>query len=201
MFYFLANVRPSTLESIQLSAIGKHENNVKYSIDEFMAPLVEDIKTLYCNGLTVSVGSRDHVFHGALLALADNLAAHLVRGFKQSMSFALRICRGCMITRELSQKYVLESDCIMRTPENHFEQCALLTVLHIILLCTESIHSAILEEVPGFSVTTGLPHAIMHDLFESVVPYQMRLVICHCVGEMFFKRECCAYNLVMRRGR
>ena len=48
---------------------------------------------------------------------------------------------------------------------------------------------SILEEIPGFSVTTGLPHDIMHDLFESVVPYQMRLLICHCVGEKFFTIE------------
>ena len=195
MFYFLANVRPiyrSTLKSIQLIAIGKHEDIMKYGIDEFMAPFVEDIKTLYCNGLTISVGGRDHVFHGALLAfLADNLAAHLVGGFKQSMSFALRICRGCMITRELSQKYVLESDCIMRTPENHFEQCALLTgPLSAHHSTSYGINRlSILEEIPGFSVTTGLPHDIMHDLFEGVVPYQMRLLICHCVGEMFFKIE------------
>lgn len=108
MFYFLANVRPkyrSTLKTIQLLAIGKYEDIVKYGIDDFMAPFVEDIKTLYCNGLTVSFGGVDHVFHGGLLAfLADNLASHLVGGFKRSMSFALRICRGCMVTRELSQK-------------------------------------------------------------------------------------------------
>ena len=64
-----------------------------------MAPFVEDVKTLYCNGLTVSVGGVDHVLHGGLLDfIADNLAAHLVGGFKQSMSFALRICRGCIMT-------------------------------------------------------------------------------------------------------
>lgn len=130
MFYFLANVRPryrSTLKSIQLLPVGKYEDIVKYGIDDFMAPLVEDIKTLYCNGLTVSVAGVDRVLHGGLLAfVADNLAAHLVGGFKQSMSFALRICRGCMITRELSQKCFLESDCKMHTADS-FEQCALLT--------------------------------------------------------------------------
>ena len=88
MFYFLANIRPqyrSTLKAIQLLAVGKHENIVKYGIDDFMAPFVEDIKTLYCNGLTISVGGVDRVLHGGSF-LADNLAAHLVGGFKQSMS-------------------------------------------------------------------------------------------------------------------
>ncbi len=36
------------------------------------------------------------------------------------------------------------------------------------------------------SPSTGLPHDIMHDLFEGVVPYQMKLLLFHCVGEKFF---------------
>ena len=195
MFYFLANVRPqyrSSLKSIQLLAVGKQEDIVKYGIDEFLAPFVEDVKTLYCNGLTVSVGGVDRVLHGGLLAfLADNLAAHLVGGFKQSMSFALRICRGCMITRELSQKCFLESDCIMRTAESPFEQCALLTgPLSVHHSTSYGINRlSILEEVPGFSVTSGLPHDIMHDLFEGVVPLQMKLLLCHCVSQKYFTIE------------
>ena len=192
MFYFLANVRPqhrSTLKSIQLLAVGKYEDIVKYGIDDFMAPFVEDTKTLYCNGLTISVGNVDHVFHGGLVAfLADNLVAHLVGGFKQSMSFALRICRGCMVTRALSQfKCFLESDCVMRTAESHFEQCALLTgPLSLHHSTSYGINRlSILEEIPGFSVTSGLLHDIMHDLFEGVVPYQMGLFLCHCAGEKF----------------
>ena len=48
---------------------------------------------------------------------------------------------------------------------------------------------SILEEIPGFSVTSGLPHDIMHDLFEGVVPYHMGLLLNYCVGEKFFTIE------------
>ncbi len=41
-------------------------------------------------------------------------------------------------------------------------------------------------ELPGFSVTNGLPHDIMHDLFEGVVPYQLKLFLCHCVNARYF---------------
>lgn len=47
---------------------------------------------------------------------------------------------------------------------------------------------SILEEIPGFSVTSGLPHDIMHDLFEGVVTY-MGLLLKYCVGERFFTTE------------
>ena len=78
-----------------------------------MRPFVEDIKTLYCDGITISIGGVNRVVYGGLLAfLADKLAAHLVGGFKQSMSFGLRICRGCSITREQSQNCFLESDLV-----------------------------------------------------------------------------------------
>ena len=58
----------------------------------------------------------------------------------------------------------------------------------ITLLVLESIDS-ILEEIPGFSVVRGLPHDIMHDLFEGVVPYELKLLICHCVSSNYFSIE------------
>lgn len=195
MFYFLANIRPqyrSTLKTIQLIAVGKYEDIVKYGIDYFMQPFVEDLKTLYCDGISILVGGKERVFYGGLLAfLADNLAAHLVGGFKQSMSFALRICRGCMITRELSQSCFSEMDCLLRSAESHFEQCALLagplSDHHSTSYGVNRL--SILEEVPEFSVTSGLPHDIMHDLFEGVVPHHMSLLLCHCVRSKFFSIE------------
>ena len=32
---------------------------------------------------------------------------------------------------------------------------------------------SVLEDVPAFSVVTGIPHDIMHDLFEGVVPFEL----------------------------
>ena len=49
--------------------------------------MVEDLKLLYCDGITVSLGGSERTFYGAVLAfLADTLAAHLLGGFKGSMS-------------------------------------------------------------------------------------------------------------------
>ena len=79
-------------------AVAKSQDITKYGIDSFMTPFIEDLKTLYCDALTVLINGMEHSIHGALLAfLADTLAAHVVGGFKGSMSFALRVCRSCMI--------------------------------------------------------------------------------------------------------
>lgn len=161
---------------------------MKYGI-ETLSPFIEDLKVLYCNGVIVNVHGEQYTFHGALLAfLADNLAAHLVGGFKQSMSFALRVCRMCMATTGELPELLSESDCNLRTTETHFEQCMLLSgpvAEHFSTSFGISEMSA-LEEVPGYSVINGLPHDLMHDLFESVVPYELKLLIKHCVSEKYF---------------
>lgn len=197
MFYYLANVRPqyrSTLKQIQLVAIGKYKDITKYGIDVFMKPFVEDIKTLYCDGISVSIGGIRKTVRGGLLAfLADNLAAHFVGGFKQSMSFALRICRGCLITSTLAQDCFSENNnsCTLRDPTSHFEQCMLLSgPMSNHYSTTYGINRlSILEEVPEFSVTVNLPHDIMHDLFEGVVPHHMALLLTHCVNNKYFNIE------------
>ena len=138
--------------------------------------------------MTISLNEDNCTFYGELLAfLADTLAAHLLGGFKGSMAFALRICRSCMISTPQLRECLVESDCQLRESETHFEQCALLSgPLRNHYSTTFGINRlSILEEVPGFSVITGLPHDIMHDLFEGVVPYELKLLLVHCVDSKF----------------
>ena len=131
LFFFLGNVRPqyrSTLKNMQLIAVGRSKDIQHYGVNTFLAPFVEDLKKLYCDGIVASVGGQSKKFHGALLAfLADTLAAHAVGGFKGSMSFPLRVCCTCMATAEQVQVCMLESSCTLRTSDSHFEQCCLLS--------------------------------------------------------------------------
>ena len=41
-------------------------------------------------------------------------------------------------------------------------------------------HSS-LDSLPHFTVITGIPHDIMHDLFEGVIPYELKLLLQHCI--------------------
>ena len=45
---------------------------------------------------------------------------------------------------------------------------------------------SILQNAPGFSVATGIPQDIMHDLFEGVVATELQLFLTHCVESRFF---------------
>lgn len=196
LFFFLGNIRPqyrSTLKAINLVAVAKHKDICRYGIDTFLSPFVDDLKTLYCDGISITLNcGTDYTFYGGLLAfLADNLAAHAVAGFKESMSFALRICRTCMVTPQLSQEVFNEDNCQLRNPETHFEQCQLLDgELRTHFSTTYGINRySILEEAPDFSVATGIPHDIMHDLFEGVVPYELKHLISHCLQKKYFSLD------------
>ncbi len=58
----------------------------------------------------MTINGQSQTFFGGLLAfLADNLAAHALGGFKESMSFALRVCRICFCTSSMTQTRFLES--------------------------------------------------------------------------------------------
>lgn len=192
LFFFLGNVRPqyrSSLKTIHLVAVGRTEDINHYGINSFLTPFVEDLKQLYLDGLTVNIaGSRQTLYGGLIAFLADTLAAHAVGGFKGSMSFALRVCRTCMATSEQIQQCFSESDCVLRTPESYFEQCSL---LHGPLEGHYSTNyginfMSVLEEVPGYSIINGLPHDIMHDLYEGVVPYELKLLLRHCISNGYF---------------
>ena len=192
MFFFLANIRPelrSTLKNIHLVAVGRTQDIQAYGINVFLRPFVEDLKQLYSNGILLTNDGETKVFHGGLIAfLADTLAAHQIGGFKCSMSFALRVCRSCLVTSQQLQDCLSENACVLRTSQSYFEQCSLLCgPLHDHYSTMYGInHMSVLEEVPGFSVIKGLPHDIMHDLYEGIVPYEMKLLLTHCITMKYF---------------
>ena len=75
-----------------------------HGIDEVLRLFVEELQSLHEDKLEVCVGNNSEKSEVALLAfLADNFAAHQIGGFKESMSFAHRICHSCMATTDKAQ--------------------------------------------------------------------------------------------------
>ena len=154
-----------------------------------LKPFVKDLKKLAQGGITVTIKSHEYTFKGNLVVfLADNLASHTIGGFKESMGFAFRFCRKCMATKEQSQIYFTSLLFKLRNPEEHSQQCMLLSgPLKEYYSTTFGIRrNSILNEVPNFSVTTGLTHDIMHDLFEGIVPLELKLLLQHCEEMGYF---------------
>lgn len=189
VFFTIGNLRPkfrSRLKCIFVAAVASNVIISKHGMNLFLRPFVESMKLLSNNGLTVSINGKDRHFQvGMLTVLADTLAAHALGGFKESMSFSHRICRSCLATTEQIQSCFLESDFELRTRGLH---------QHHLQNLTDSASStqfginrpSELDNIPTFSVAENLPHDIMHDLLEGVVPCELKLLLTQLVNAKYF---------------
>ena len=188
LFFSICNIHAkfrSQLKSMFLVMLATAPVINTHGIDEVIfRPFVEELQNMHNEKLEVTINGRNEVFEVALLAfLSDNLAAHQIGGFKESMSFAYRICRSCMTTSEKAQKYFDESYFKLRTPKQHLKQCNELekSVSRSEVSKQYGINrKSVLESIPNLSVTQNLPHDIMHDLLEGVIPYEIKLVKFFC---------------------
>ena len=63
LFFSLGNVRPqfrSSLKAIYLVSLARSEDIDKYGLDKFLTPFVEDLKVLYCDGITICINEKQH---------------------------------------------------------------------------------------------------------------------------------------------
>ncbi len=191
MFFTIGNFRPhlrSRLNNIFLISVVRSPLVRKHGMNAFLQPFVKNMLSLCHDGITVKVNSLECQYKVALLAiLADNLGAHAIGGFKESMSFARRICRSCMATTEQIQRDFCELNFVLRTPREHERQVSSLSG-------TDSAQNSIeyginrksvLDDIPNFSVVKNLPHDIMHDLLEGVIPYEMKLLLQYLVEKKY----------------
>ena len=119
--------------------------------------------------------------------LGDNLSCHALGGFKESFSFALRICRTCMITRGEYKHMATLGEVDLRTQSKHQDHCALISgPLGDHYSKTYGVNRrSILLDIPYYSMFNGgMPHDIMHDVFEGVVALEISLLLAHCILSM-----------------
>lgn len=192
VYFTLGNIPPkfrSSLKVIHLALVVKVVDIKKHGIDLVLAPFVNDLILLASEGVSVDFGGEKTVLRGSLLAfLGDNIGSHCVGGFKESFTLAYRFCRSCLATRKQSQEHFKALAFETRTPEMYETHCDLLKgPLTDHNSVTYGINrKALLESVPNFSVTTGLPHDVMHDLFEGVVGYEIKPLLVHCIMNGYF---------------
>ena len=151
----------SSPSAMFLAAVGLSRVISKHGINEYLKVFVKDLNGLCKNGISVQRHGGIQHYNVALLSfLADNLGAHQLGGFKESMSFAFRICHSCMATKNHIQTFFNESDFILRDDREHKRQCVILEGS----LCVHNSVSfginrrSILEDVNNFSVVKNMPH-------------------------------------------
>ena len=156
-----------------------------------LEPFVHDQSVLHTTGVTDEVKfDLSYTFKGALLAfLADNLASHLLGGFKLSFSFTFRSCHTCMLPTSDFSKHVVDDECVLRNTQSHLQQCKLIEGSagdHYSKIYGLNYRTCLLD-IPSFSLFDGeLPHDLIHDVFEGVLPVEAKLLLSSCISQGYF---------------
>ena len=91
-----------------------------------------------------------------------------------------------MATKDMASTYFTEDGFVMRTHDEHMKQCAEIEKDPSLSVNYGINRNSILNTVPGFSVASGLPQDVMHDLLEGVIDYEFRLLLTHCIQRNYF---------------
>lgn len=101
VYLTLADLMPhnrSNSDQMQLVLLCKEHDFKYFGQDLVMGTIVNDLKDLELNGVTLSDGK---VYKGTLCAIAgDNLGSHNIVGFVENFSRSSHFCRYCDISRE-----------------------------------------------------------------------------------------------------
>ena len=107
-FYFVVeNVEAScrsTLKNIHIAILVKNKFLQTYSYDAILKPMLDDLKKLETEGITILVDGVAYHRVGSVIAVCgDNLSSHSIGRFSGCFSSG-RICRFCMANQnEISQ--------------------------------------------------------------------------------------------------
>lgn len=178
VYLTLADLMPhsrSNTDHIQLVLLCREHDLKYFGQDVIMVSLVEDLKDLELNGVTLSDGN---VYKGTLCAIVgDNLGSHSIGGFVENFSRSLHFCRYCEITREeFSADPLIRGK--MRSVQSYSD--------HVQDAQSSSSggvkFDSLFNKLKYFHVCQpGLPPCIGHDLFEGIVSSDLALYISHFV--------------------
>ena len=163
---------------------GRKRQKVLKSDKFYYVPLLDTIKLLLNNTEVLKEVFSPHEVEGDFLGdFCDGSLYKAHPMFVRSTSLALMLSYHHLLN---SEPYIwMVSLLLLMGKTEHFMEAEL---LHGPLLSHFSTsyginRQSILMDIPGFSVISSLPHDIMHDLFEGVVPYELKLLIRHCVQQ------------------
>ena len=195
ILFTLGNIPPkhrSTLKAINLVACATHPVVTKNGLDVILEPFVNDLNILTSQGIVVTIDGTQHTFKGGLLCiLGDNPASNAIGGFKESFSLAFRFCRTCMATINSFRNHFYSKAYLKRTDTEHNRHCSeIQSPLKDVKDHNSKTYGvnrrSILLNVSNFSLFGGLPHDLMHDMFEGVAQHEIKLLLKHCVDVKYF---------------
>ena len=124
-----------------------------------------------------------------MVVLEDNLASNDLGGFKKSFSFSFRYCRTCLVIQDTLSAHFYSEAYEKRHDTRHLK--------HVREIQSDSSghysktyginQTSVLLDVKFFSMfENGLPHDLMHDLLEGLVPSEVKHLLLYYVSTHTF---------------
>lgn len=182
LYFIVRNLPPkfnSVLMNIHLLALFHTQDVSKYGFDVILDPLINDIKILESQGL--SLPFSDEQIYGTIAQITgDNLGMHSILGFNESFN-SHHFCRLCLIEKNDSQTVYSEDDpkVVLRGQEIFEIHCKSLHENPQLRSLYGLKKKSIINTLKYFHVSNNYSFDIMHDLLEGVVQYEIKLLFGH----------------------
>lgn len=175
IYFTLKSLPPHLLSSLQshfLLAVYKSLDAKTYGLDTVLRPIVEEIRCLERDGITVDTPSFQGVVKFTVVqVVGDNLGLNALLGYTESFS-GNYVCRFCRADKEILRSQTVADPALLRDVNSHKAD------LHtnnpkLTGLKTDSV----LNDLSFYHVTDNMAPDIMHDILEGVGPLEVKLVL------------------------
>uniref|UniRef100_A0A1X7V4A6 Uncharacterized protein n=1 Tax=Amphimedon queenslandica TaxID=400682 RepID=A0A1X7V4A6_AMPQE len=182
LFYFtIGNIPPkyrSPLANIHLLCVTKSVTLQKYGAHKVLQPIMNKIKKLEEDGISIKTDDCVHHFYGTISVFqGDNLGSQFIGGYK-SLASAHRKCRHCLSVSDDMQSKFLAHEFKERnrsTHEYHIRALKTNSATHEHISKSFGINEdSVLHKSTYFHITEGLVPDIMHDVLEGCLPYVVK---------------------------
>lgn len=174
----------SKLSSHFLVAVYKSDDAKTYGIDSVLLPVIEELKDLEVNGITLNTPHFKGEMRFSVAQLCgDNLGLNAILGFTESFS-GNYFCRMCKAHKTTTRAQTKEDVTLLRNKTNHAED------VHLANLSETGVkRDSILNNLCYFNVTHNQVADVMHDLLEGVGPYELKLILCSLIEDKHLTLE------------
>ena len=159
----------------------------KYGYNSILSPLLEDLKKLENQGISVNFQGVLHRFKETVtMIIADNLVAHALGGFFCNFSTVERFCRFCNCRKSQLYENLPVSTFVLRTKNAYDNNLRAVLEDPNLAVLYGIKDSSPLNTLSYFHVADGLPPDLCHDLFEEFAVDGISNVVIAFIKDSFF---------------
>lgn len=168
----------SKLSSHFLVAVYKVDDAKTYGIDSVLRPVIEELKDLEVNGISLNTSHFKGEMRCSVAQLCgDNLGLNAILGFTECFS-SNYFCRICKAHKTITKTQTKEDATLIRNEANYAAD-----VSRNSMSDTGVKRDSILNNLSNFNVTHNKVLDIMHDLLEGVGPFELKLVLASLIED------------------